>query len=1363
MKCENNIISINNTRDDWSNVLDYLKKENVENVTIHVKITSEHLLHNLIYYLLIRKKYKNLEIELVIYCDESLNPYDIRFEIDTLFFLVSRDIKKNIKINEVGKIATNFENASKLNVNTVLPFIFISNENELNELRKIRSDLIEKSKSYNKEQIKELANGEKPISFIENYIQLSITDPKNSEYKDFICKSSTELNLLALFILTYDIVQGAIDLDDLNDVKYALRNFSIALYQIIENSYYHSIGHFSISYFSILKLKEETKSSSYATVATKQLHKIQKMMDFIKEYNFDLNDEKKMFILTIDDCDQEVGNTILDNTNSWCKSQEENDSSLSHKEFSSLKETFLFYIEDQDESWEKYTSSSKYGIRTFVNSAIALNMQVMINSGGQALGIDPNCNLWKHNAKILELKNILVENETKYNKFVTEYACCLPIRGINRDIKNNSNNAIITREMISTKEILKYPRIDFEEKDFEVHLSKEEEVKIIGTSEKDVKVERISKNFFDKIARELEKKTEIIYTFHFKNTTVSNEILCKVLTKIIRAHLIRGKKFYLALNFVDEKDNFLFFRLSEFLYYFKISMNGLAKEKREKEIQSNVQIALFHSQSNRYEYISTIVGINYDIIMQSFINNLLYNNGIDTLDKFDLYIDDLDIFKYQKNSITCPISVDVLPFELLLIRKEYSMDPVFIRDLKNILKKEDLIKHENLNVLLGSGLYLDTFYEAEFIFQNNYIVKRIAFFIKNDIEDYITENQVANIVIVGYADYSHMLCEEISKMLRNDNEKAILSTLYVQNVGELKISDQYKEYNSDTIFISIVPIGSTLNTFLKMNLALKRYLKENDVNLYKFTMNYCVITVSPNNNSSNDYWKKTNSNEKIHDPNKNIFDILELNLNDNSNSIKIKSLVNLETTWKNFQVKSNDKNIMAISHVDRTSTIIKTIFKFGKEENQSVLDKDEFEKFKILRGSVSYGHYNSSSGNHHLFYINYKKIYEKEELKNEKRSLHKTLKKFYTNREELINPSAYNIVVAPLNSTNDLFLKFIIEQVFHNNATLLQFDLKNTFRENFKNKYSFVTKRLENIFEKSKSSLVNIYFVDNTIVSGRTLNRAKELVNSLLKESPLIVGRVISRIFTKAILFINRCSKNTLSSLMDSYENVIYYLDIKCPCFDTHSGVCPDCNISKNYEKLSFICTEDHIKRVLHIKAQEHLVQSVESIEKNQDTNKKNEDFLRLYYTHYILKNQKTIYELYDKSNDDIHEALEVLFDNCYKITEEILPEKQTQKLIFIKVLSRPFVTLYENIKQVCLKYLIYEFEKENQNLLSTNNQIDTKYLIELLTRISYMGSNYLNHNKEMMNNLKKNNPKDYDAIDKALYWEDAYFRGIIK
>ncbi len=1346
MKCENDTIYINNTRDEWSNVLDYFKKGNVISA-IHVKITSEHLLHNLIYYLLIRKKYINLEIELVIYCDESLNPYDIRFEIDSLFFLTPKSIKKNMKIDEVGKIATNFEDSSKLKVNTVLPFLFINNENELHELGKIRSDLIEKSKSYDKEKIKELANGEKPISFIENYIQLSITDPKNSEYKDFICKSSIELNLLALFILTYDIVQGIIALDDLNDVKYALRNFSIALYQIIENSYYHSVGHFSISYFSILKLKEETNSISYATLATKQLHKMQKMIEFVKEYNFDLNDEKKMFILTIDDCDQEEGYTILDNSRLWCERKESQDSSLSHKEFPSLRETFLFYIDDQDEDWEKYTSSSKYGIRTFVNSAIALNMQVMINSGKYALGIDPNCNLWKRNAKILELKHILVENETKYNKFVTEYACCLPIRGINRNIRFDTNNAIITREMVSSKEILHYSRLDFDNNDFLVEMNSEINDLEIGTSKKDLQVQSIRNKIFTKIASELEKKTEIIYTFHFSSEIVSSEILCKVLTEMIRLHLEKNKKFYLALNFRDKKDNLLFFRLSEFLYYFKISMNGLAKENREKEIQSNVQIALFHSQNNKYEYISTIVGINYDIIMQSFINNLLYNNGTDTLDKFDLYIDDLDLFKYQKNSIIGPISVEVLPFELLLVRND-SMDSVFIRDLKSILKKDDLIKHNNLNVLLGSGLYLDTFYEAEFIFQNNYIVKRVAFLIKNDIETYIIEKQVTNIVIVGYADYSHMLCEEISKMLKNDNEGVNLSTLYVQNVGELKISDQYKEYNSNTIFISIVPIGSTLNTFLKMNLALKRYLKENDVNLYKFTMNYCVITVSPDNNNLNEYWQKANS--------KNIFEILKLNLNDEDNVINIKSLVNLETNWKSFEVKSSDKNIMAISHVDRTSTIIKTIFKFGKDENQSILEKDEFEKFKILRGSVSYGHYSSSSGNHHLFYINYKKIYEKEKLKNEQSSLHKALKEFYISREGLINPSAYNIVVAPLNSTNDLFLKFIIEQVFHNNVTLLQFDLKNTFRENFKNKYSFVTKRLENIFEKSKSTLVNMYFVDNTIVSGRTLNRARELVNSLFKESTLIAGRVIPRIFTKAILFTNRCSKNTLSSLMDSYENVIYYLDIKCPCFDTHSGVCPDCNISKNYENLSFICVDDHIKQVLHIKAKEHLVQSVELIEKNQDMNKKNEDFLRLYYTHYILKNRKRIYQLNEKSVEDIHKNIEILFEECYEITKEVLAEMQAQKLIFIKVLSRPFVTLYENIKQVCLKYLIYEFEKTIPTQLSS-------YQRELITRISYMGSNYLNQNKELMENLKKQNPKDKDAIDKALYWEDAYYRGIIR
>lgn len=1315
MKINNNEIFIENTKKEWSIAHKTLLSQRQIN-KINVLVNDKHTLHNLIYFLVIIKRFSNIKLVII---NKVLNEdQNLYFSIGCLFFLTPNSIKENIfyKTDEeenAKKIPMNYTEDSKLNFWSTLPFLEFNSKN-----------IGEITKSFNKygdyKDILDLQGTNDSIGFI-FYLVSSVkklTDTKIN--KEFFNKSEEEISIFAMFLMIYTflnksgngkyIIDDNISKMDMQDIKLEIRNFSNGFYQIIENSCFHSKGEYCLCYFSKIYIPEK-QNKSLTTFVSKQLEYSQKKISFLKEYSFIIDNIRNMFALCVDDIYK----------NDKRINMVETFNGINNNKIINLEE--LFTLLYNDVNIESSIIASKYGIRSFINSSKTLSMQVKINSAEDSVFIN-NYDYFENDKLIIE------DKEKNINDFVTEYAILLPFKSISRHSKKFMNN--ISRSMISNNE--EYSKVSLDEifsKNINFYMNNSEKEKIIESISNEIKI------FID-------KEENIIYTLKYEENHNKIELLVKVIANIISYCIQKEQEFYFAINFFDENTNSLYFKLSEFFDYLSIFYSRIKivyksnEEDYINKIQSLYQIAIYYTNNKNYTYLSTIVGTEYNVAVQSFVNNLLYDNIHDNLEKFNLYIDEIN--NSNKNKVSC---INVFPFDIKMATQKGKIS--FIDNLKNKYLKDRYTYHANLNVLLGSGLHLDTFYDASIFFQNKYFVQRVAFYIKNDILKSI-DNSIGynSILLVGYAAYSHMLCDEISKMLELEENRLQVKKVYVSNIGDLSIEGKQIEYSNNIYIVSLLPIGSTLNTFFKMNLALARYWKFDDINKYYSHSNYCVVAVSSDNNL---YWK---TKEKA--PN-DIFTTIELNEKLRDKSFKL--LVNLQTKW------SEDGNCLAITHVDKTSTLLNTIFvPENEEEIKSPYNKSqdilEFKKFLILNKNVKYGHYYSKN-NHHLFYINYRMLLDDDKKYDE------VIKYYKKELGENIDPLAYNILISPLHNSNEKFLEGLIKEVFNNNISLIQFDPLNNYRENFIYKFSYITERIKNICEKSKNTKINIYYLDNTIISGKTFLRAKELIISLIPES-VRYDRIDTSIFSKAILLINRLSENSLNSLMGTKDNVISYLNINCPYFETSSGICPDCKITENYKKLATLSIDQELKNKFMEKAQEHKVIPAKKISKNEYNHI---DFLRMYYTHYVLKAKKYLHDFYEKhkqghfTEKECSECINDIFMSGYNIINKYTKTNEkiefTQhKIIFAKILSRPSITLYENLKQIALIYL----KKELENMLFDNESLDIEYCKLLITRISYFGSMYLNDN---INKFRTYSFLDEVFLNITVFWENMYNRGIIK
>ncbi|MDQ2087763.1 hypothetical protein RBH29_15135, partial [Herbivorax sp. ANBcel31] len=438
---------------------------------------------------------------------------------------------------------------------------------------------------------------------------------------------------------------------------------------------------------------------------------------------------------------------------------------------------------------------------------------------------------------------------------------------------------------------------------------------------------------------------------------------------------------------------------------------------------------------------------------------------------------------------------------------------------------------------IGSKMHIvDKFYEASLLFNSSHYTSRFAYLLSVNIKDKLEDNMKDNIVLVGYETYSEMLIYETKKILKKVFE---IDCSYI--IFEQKIHPEFRfftEEMKDAYFAIIVPINSTLTTHSKVTAELKRKIK-NDIE-ERIIVNLAVILIR-------------DSNDKI--DNLSIIEKQYWSEFDKSNRIVKTKTTTPESVYYNVLVDSKwqeplscikcfPENLLdekPIVEANNASVVPMTMI--GLKEKYTNISNGSSKKSNIdlLKKHMLYGHF-TRKRNHYSFYFKTGRLFQyikKTKTKNQDfiRWMVKLKKAIDDQKDTLLSQGynfIYDIIVAPIHTTNAAFVEEINSHVFNNAPIVIYLDSDREYRDNVKTKYSNITTLYKNIKNAKRKSVINFHFVDDTIVSGNTFYRIKSLIRSLFSNTIIEkTDEIKINLFQNIITLLNRCSKDTILNYID--------------------------------------------------------------------------------------------------------------------------------------------------------------------------------------------------------------------------------------
>lgn len=490
----------------------------------------------------------------------------------------------------------------------------------------------------------------------------------------------------------------------------------------------------------------------------------------------------------------------------------------------------------------------------------------------------------------------------------------------------------------------------------------------------------------------------------------------------------------------------------------------------------------------------------------------------------------------------------------------------------DITKKDYGCKIDNIHIRLSSRIHVNEFYEAELLFHNIGNVYRFAYLIAQKIiKAYESNNNTIekHILIYGYEECTSVLVQKICEIVKTNlikklNSNGVSSVVYsVKNEGELSFIDSSKEdlHDKNIDCFTVIPVGTTFSTVYKIQHMLNHILRN-----INFNDNYCIVAVK--DKSQNTLSEECEYEEcKYIEKRENKTAVLK-QCKASKNSAKetrVHCLLEKEVEWRDaVECDICKGNNMPLLQVDKASILPSIIFELDdikrKTFVQSQTENDNRIKKLAPKLKITDKEYvpvliNSHicrEQNHYQFYCDFARYVE-----NNSEEIVKWAKRLK------IENNAFNIVLSPLSITNSKFLKIVIDNAFSSSLRFMHIDIDGTFKENARTRFSYISQEYKLIKETNPSAKVNIYFVDDSIVTGQTLNRAKTFIRMLLSESGLAS---IPAIYKKVILLINRSSFETANTFVEDPEtNMEAYMHISIPPFNTKGDICPSCILRENY------------------------------------------------------------------------------------------------------------------------------------------------------------------------------------------------------
>lgn len=509
-------------------------------------------------------------------------------------------------------------------------------------------------------------------------------------------------------------------------------------------------------------------------------------------------------------------------------------------------------------------------------------------------------------------------------------------------------------------------------------------------------------------------------------------------------------------------------------------------------------------------------------------------------------------------------SITPLPFDLMY-RMELQEGKVhlsphrkwYYKNLETVLTNDihgkDLGCRINNVHVRTEAVHLHTFYEGQLLFSNTYWYHIFADYLCEMILKYDCKGQNTKILLYGYETYSEqMLFATVNKLKeRNisawyalyENPKYItVSEKSETRIRYLKSFIQQDE-ESELCIIYIFGIGTTLATMKKrMHERLQSEFEKQEKGA-EFTKaekkGYVIIQIrKPDANS-------LPASEIICDEENQIVKSTQGYLNFLTDQ-QCRYLASVFAEWAKAEecplcMPTDYLKELPLIQTNETSTVPLLLIKpsdftdcgvkFLQEKTYSDCFLEDTRNAKYLY----YSHLNRS-GNHYQFYIRTASLFNGllESNNEELHSWFQTIKNIEFQNE---NPQTRKIIVlvSPLHFSNEAFTAAVNQYVFGGKGHIINFDVKKEFRDSFVAKFRNYRSALEMMGsnEKGIKLELNFYFVDDNIITGATLNRARSLLTSMIGD--FADNRNISiNLFKGIIVLIDRNSQSTVRNFFDS-------------------------------------------------------------------------------------------------------------------------------------------------------------------------------------------------------------------------------------
>jgi len=750
--------------------------------------------------------------------------------------------------------------------------------------------------------------------------------------------------------------------------------------------------------------------------------------------------------------------------------------------------------------------------------------------------------------------------------------------------------------------------------------------------------------------------------------------------------------------------------------------------------------------------------------------------------------DEITAHKIQPQ-LVCPFNVIIKEFIPNNIPRYFKqIEKIASRPLVNERKGYRGYKFTNIHMRLGNKVHTDSFYELSFLFYRTSVANRVAFYILQKIKDDLY-NINGDIVFYGYASYSQAIIFSLKEMfeeyLKNNPRRNIynIETHYAtfqynlqsesfysnaaKNADKIKIFSTLKIDNNkkkNTFVVQIVPIGSTLTTFDKMR---AKYLKGR--NLYEKSnviANFNVFLAHDNDNNKDkisgcskiekEFWNSIDTNKQI--VNVNIKKLIELSSNPNINYI-----INRKSEWWHpieceqcFPETMQEEE--PLIETDPTSTVpALQIYQKSEfsENNSNGNDFSDSLTNNILRLSelndcVYYGHLLRGKY-HYQYYIDTQEYISKTIIKINLINWLTEKRVKENNDKKRITP-LLNIIFSPEHNTNVGFSQLVNAYYFNGTAEVVSVNVDKQFRSNFICEHDALRQTIERLHMENpnEEELVRFFFVDDSIISGSSYHRARDLLKSLIPDD--FKDKYPVSVFSKCFVLVNRLSLATQETYIhDTKNNFLSFCNINISNVRKQGDSCVGCKLEREAKYL--------LKRSSTRSLANHWANKSESFSpvmfddvSKLINHKKGKAYIRLLLTHVfgnLIEKRKMggseainnilkliLYESSKPLNcekrsdgtiinikDDEETALvKEAFKTALQCDTNGTPNRQVFCLLehAVKLLTRPFIFYNLELKKDVLKFIInacefilmdetqipseYEYIKEIKNIIISSD-----------------------------------------------------------